>query len=115
MAYKITGTCISCNLCVSVCPTGAVKIDDNGNHFIDSEICTHCVGSIHTVPQCKAVCPTSNGCVKEPSDYWEKWFAKYNSAIAQLTNKQDYWECWYNTYSQKIAEQLKKRQHKVVA
>ncbi|MBD2294306.1 4Fe-4S binding protein [Anabaena sphaerica FACHB-251] len=109
MAYTITSQCISCKLCLSVCPTGAVKIVDD-HYLIDSELCTNCVGSIHTVPQCKAVCPTANGCVKQPSDYWESWFSKYNSVLAKLTNKQDYWECWYNTYSQKFSEQLKKQQ-----
>ncbi|WP_413175888.1 4Fe-4S binding protein [Anabaena azotica] len=109
MAYKITAACISCKRCLSVCPTGAVKIVD-GNHSIDSELCTNCAGGIYTVPQCKAVCPTVDGCVKEPSDYWESWFVKYNRVIAKLTNKQDYWECWYNTYSQKFSEQLQKNQ-----
>ncbi|MEA5578280.1 4Fe-4S binding protein [Anabaena sp. UHCC 0451] len=109
MAYKITSQCISCKLCLSVCPTGAVKIVD-GLHLIDSELCTNCNGSIHTVPQCKAVCPTANGCVKQASDYWESWFAKYNSVLLKLTDKQDYWERWYNTYSQKFSEQLKKHQ-----
>lgn len=113
MAYKITSQCISCKLCLSVCPTGAVK-EVEGKHFIDTELCTNCVGSIYTVPQCKAVCPTASGCVKQPKDYWEGWFAKYNSVLAKLTNKQDYWERWYNTYSQKFSEQLKKHQSQIV-
>jgi ferredoxin len=94
---------------VSVCPNGAIQ-EVEGKHLIDSELCTNCADSIYTVPQCKAVCPTASGCVKQPSDYWENWFATYNRVIAKLTNKQDYWERWYNTYSQKLAEQLKKQQ-----
>ncbi|MEA5620130.1 4Fe-4S binding protein [Cronbergia sp. UHCC 0137] len=109
MAYKITSQCISCHLCKSVCPTGAIK-ETNGNHWIDSELCNNCVGSIHTVPQCKAGCPTVHGCVKQPGDYWEGWFANYNRVLAKLTNKQDYWERWRNTYSQKFSEQLQKQQ-----
>jgi ferredoxin len=113
MAYEITSQCISCKLCLSVCPTGAIQEVD-GNYWIDSELCTNCAGSIHTVPQCKASCPTVDGCVKQPSDYWERWFATYNRVRAKLTNEQDYWENWYNSYSQKIAEQLQKHQGPIV-
>ncbi|NET02523.1 MAG: 4Fe-4S dicluster domain-containing protein [Sphaerospermopsis sp. SIO1G2] len=109
MAYTITSQCISCNLCVSVCPNGAIQ-EIEGRHVIDSERCTNCADSIYTVPQCKAVCPTANGCVEQLSDYWEMWFATYNRIMAKLTNKQDYWERWYNIYSQKLSEQLKKNQ-----
>ncbi|HLO87920.1 MAG TPA: 4Fe-4S binding protein [Nostocaceae cyanobacterium] len=114
MAYKITGQCISCKLCLPVCPTGAIKIVD-GQHWIDPQLCTNCVGSVHTVAQCKATCPTGNGCVKEPSDYWEDWFDKYNRVRAKLTKKQDYWDTWFQTYSQKFSEQLKKHQREIVA
>ncbi|BBD66538.1 4Fe-4S ferredoxin iron-sulfur binding domain-containing protein [Nostoc commune NIES-4072] len=114
MAYKIlTSQCISCNLCLTACPTNAVKLVD-GQHWIDPELCTNCIGSIHTVPQCKAGCPTCDGCVKQPSDYWEGWFANYNRVVAKLTNKQDYWERWFNCYSQKYSEQLQKRQSQSV-
>ncbi|NWF59965.1 MAG: 4Fe-4S binding protein [Fischerella sp.] len=112
MAYQITSECISCNLCQSVCPTGAIKIDGD-RPWIDPELCTNCVGSIHTVPQCKAGCPTSNGCVKVPADYWESWFNTYYHFVAKLTKKQDYWENWFNFYSEKFSEQLQKRQHQV--
>jgi ferredoxin len=113
MAYKITSQCISCDLCLSVCPTGAIKIVD-GNRWIDPALCTNCVGSIYTVPQCKAGCPTCDGCVKQPSDYWEGWFANYNRVLGKLTNKEDYWERWFNCYSQKFSEQLQKRQPQVI-
>ncbi len=105
MPYKITSDCISCNLCQSVCPNGAIKTV-NGNLWIDSELCTNCANTIYTVPQCKAVCPTSNGCHKQPTDYWESWFQTYNRVRAKLTKKQDYWENWFNLYSQKFSERL---------
>jgi ferredoxin len=114
MAYQITSQCISCDLCLSVCPTNAIKIVDN-QRWIDPQLCTNCVGSIYTVPQCKAGCPTHNGCTKQPSDYWEDWFANYNRVLAKLTNKQDYWERWFDCYSQTFSEQLQKRQHQVAA
>lgn len=106
MAYKITSNCISCDLCKNVCPTNAIKIFDN-HPWIDPELCTNCVDSIYSVPQCKAGCPTYDGCVKETSeDYWENWFDTYKSLVSQLTNKTDYWENWFNIYSQKYSEQL---------
>jgi ferredoxin len=114
MAYTITSQCISCKLCLSVCPTDAIKVGEDGKRWIDPELCTNCVGSIHSVPQCKAGCPTCDGCVKVPSDYWEGWFAHYNRVIAKLTKKQDYWERWFNCYSQKYSEQLQKRQGEIL-
>ncbi|MBD2777800.1 4Fe-4S binding protein [Iningainema tapete] len=109
MAYKITSECISCNVCLSACPTGAVKVVED-RVWIDPNLCTNCVGSVYTVAQCKAVCPTSNGCVKQPADYWEGWFTTYNRLIAKLTKKQNYWDKWYESYSQKFSEQLSRRQ-----
>ncbi|QOV22345.1 DUF362 domain-containing protein [Anabaenopsis elenkinii] len=113
MAYQITSQCISCHRCLSVCPNDAVKLID-GLHVIDAALCTNCAGSIYSVPQCQAICPTSNGCVKQPHDYWESWFANYNRSLAKLTKKQDYWERWFNYYSQKFSEQLSRHQSEVV-
>jgi ferredoxin len=105
MAYKITSKCISCDLCIDVCPTGAIKTVE-GKRWIDPNLCTNCVGSVYTVPQCKAGCPTCDGCVKESLDYWESWFSTYDKLITKLTKKEDYWERWFGTYSQKFSERL---------
>ncbi|MEO0840864.1 MAG: 4Fe-4S binding protein [Cyanobacteria bacterium J06643_5] len=109
MAYKITSKCISCDLCKTVCPTNAIKIVDE-RPWIDPKLCKNCVDSIYSVPQCKAGCPTYDGCVKETSeDYWENWFDTYKNLKSQLTNKTDktdYWKKWFNTYSQKYSEHL---------
>ena len=43
-------TCIGCGTCVSMCPVGAIKIDENGKAQIDKTICIKC----HT---CESVCP----------------------------------------------------------
>ena len=107
MSYKITSQCISCDLCLSVCPTNAIKIID-GHRWIDPNLCTDCVGSIHKVPQCSAGCPTYKGCIKETTDYWQSWFDTYNRFVKKLRNKQDYWEGWFDLYSQKYSEQIQK-------
>ncbi|MEM7554840.1 MAG: 4Fe-4S binding protein [Cyanobacteria bacterium P01_A01_bin.84] len=109
MAYKITTKCISCDLCISQCPTKAIKIVDE-RRWIDPNLCTNCVGSIHNVAQCTASCPTFKGCIKEPQDYWESWFDTYNQFINKLTKQQDYWENWFDFYSQKFSEQLQSQQ-----
>jgi hypothetical protein len=70
--------------------------------WIDPNLCKNCVDTVYTVPQCKASCPTYNGCVKQPNDYWESWFATYDKLIAKLTNQQDYWDRWFDCYSQKF-------------
>lgn len=107
MAYKITSKCISCKLCLSACPTSAIKIV-NGHHWIDPKLCTNCNGTAYRVPQCVATCPTYDGSVIEPKDYWESWFDTYNKVVTKLTKKQDYWDSWFNVYSQKFSEQLQK-------
>ncbi|MBV6622446.1 MAG: 4Fe-4S binding protein [Rivularia sp. (in: Bacteria)] len=108
MAYKITSKCISCDLCKTVCPSNAIKMVDE-RPWIDPELCKNCVDSVYSVPQCKAGCPTFDGCVKIKSDYWENWFDIYKNLTSQLTNKNDkteYWKKWFNTYSQKYSKQL---------
>ncbi|NRB09445.1 MAG: 4Fe-4S binding protein [Richelia sp.] len=113
MTYKITSECISCYLCQSVCPTGAIKLVDN-RLWIDPNLCQNCADSLNTVPQCQASCPTNYGCVQESTDYWENWFATYSRFLAKLTKKQDYWDKWFNFYSQKFSEQLQEQQCRVV-
>ena len=107
MSYKITSQCISCDLCLSVCPTNAIQIID-GHRWIDPNLCTDCVGSINKVSQCAAGCPTYKGCIKESTDYWQSWFDTYNRFVKKLRNKQDYWEGWFDLYSQKYSEQIQK-------
>lgn len=117
MTYTITSTCISCDRCLSACPTNA--IDTDGTTFwIDVQQCTQCQGA-YSVPQCWAVCPTNDGCVpltagigavaltsasEAAVDYWESWFATYTRTVARLKNAKQsgYWQRWFDTYAQAL-------------
>jgi ferredoxin len=108
MSYKITSKCISCDLCLPVCPTGAITIID-GQRAIDSNLCNGCTDTIYTVPQCLAGCPTCDGCVKVHNDYWDCWFDTYKKCVAKLNTQDNYWERWFKNYSQKYSEQLDRK------
>jgi ferredoxin len=113
MAYKITSQCISCDRCLSACPTDAIKTL-NGRHWIDPELCKDCTNTAYSVPQCAAACPTANGCIPAPTDYWEWWFASYSRTVNKLKGKQDYWERWFNSYSEKFSNTLSPRERPVL-
>lgn len=115
MTYAITNECISCQRCLSACPTDAIQT--NGLAFwIEVDRCNQCHGT-HGVPQCWAACPTNEGCVpltagvtavsltshsESSSDYWESWFATYARLRARLmsSRQSSYWRQWFSTYSQ---------------
>ena len=122
MTYTITSQCISCNRCLSICPTHAIQSDGQA-YWIDSNRCNSCVGH-YSVPQCWSACPTNEGCVpfktgvtaveltslaENSSDYWESWFATYNRMVTQLkANKEsDYWRHWFDSYAEILSKQLK--------
>lgn len=129
MTYTITSKCISCDRCLSICPTNAIQ--SNGQtYWIDTNHCNSCAGH-YSVPQCWAVCPTNEGCVpftagvtavemtsaSEPSsDYWESWFAAYNRMVARLKANQqsDYWRHWFDSYSEVLAKQLQSQPSRAV-
>jgi len=115
MAYTITDHCISCDRCLSLCPTNAIQIEGQGK-WIDPNLCNNCDG-YYSVPQCAAACPTTRGCVPHLSnfvstpttgDYWDKWFNLHDRLIERLHRSKHtgYWEQWFNAYSQKLAEQI---------
>ena len=64
MALYITDECISCDACVSECPTEAITEGDP-IYIIDAEKCTECVGFFDE-SQCVAVCPV-DCCVPDPN------------------------------------------------
>lgn len=65
MSVHITSDCISCGLCVPICPNRAIAellegdplIQHEANFVVDSTLCTECHG-FYDEPQCIAQCPT---------------------------------------------------------
>lgn len=112
MPYTITDSCISCQRCLSGCPTNAIQTDGS-SFWIDANLCNQCEGS-HGVAQCWSVCPTNEGCVplftgttavnltaETSTDYWNHWFASYSRMVARLKGieQSSYWRQWFDTYS----------------
>lgn len=115
MPYTITDNCISCQRCLSDCPTNAIQTDGS-SVWIDVSLCNQCQGS-HGVAQCWAVCPTNEGCVplstgttavplnaETSTEYWNYWFARYSRMVARLkgTEQSSYWRQWFDAYSQTL-------------
>lgn len=121
MTCTITSNCIGCQRCRFECPTGAIAT--NGTDlWIDPDRCNHCEGYF-SVPQCWSVCPTNDGCQPyiteavavalhqtqtEATDYWERWFKRYNRIVARLKAKREseYWHQWFDSYTHSL-EHLK--------
>ena len=114
MTYTISDQCITCEKCLPHCPTGAIEKNHSGKMSINPNLCNDCVG-FYGVAQCMASCPTFNGCtptisslIKSASiptlNYWDNWFAIYDSLASRLKAKQEtkYWQHWFNSYSQKL-------------
>ena len=55
MAFVICVDCISCGMCIEVCPNDAISESDSV-YVIDPDLCTECVGDFDE-PQCIRVCP----------------------------------------------------------
>ena len=63
MAYKIiTSQCTVCGACEFECPNATIKMK-RGTYVIDPALCSECEGHF-PAPQCNAVCPVPNTCVK---------------------------------------------------
>jgi DNA-binding transcriptional regulator YiaG/NAD-dependent dihydropyrimidine dehydrogenase PreA subunit len=59
MPYTITGRCIQCDDCLSVCPTGAIDAIDDQMLWINPTLCNNCV-DISSTPRCVETCPVDS-------------------------------------------------------
>ena len=58
MAYTIPPSCIHCGICVPECPTGAIQIDRNKEHWVEPGLCDNCETE-NSQPPCVSSCPDS--------------------------------------------------------
>ena len=65
MANTITGQCVNCGACESMCPGEGISRGEEA-FVIDPTRCTECVGFYHT-QQCARVCPI-DCCVIDPKN-----------------------------------------------
>ncbi|ELS05185.1 Helix-turn-helix protein [Xenococcus sp. PCC 7305] len=56
MTYTIPITCVQCGDCTTICPTGAIQIDDNNEYWIEPGLCNGCE-DIESGPLCVSSCP----------------------------------------------------------
>ena len=58
MAYTIPQNCNDCGICLPKCPTGAIQIDKNQEHWIEPGLCHNCENE-NSQPPCVTSCPDS--------------------------------------------------------
>lgn len=57
MSLSIVDSCVSCWACIDVCPSDAIYLSEQQQHFmIDAKKCTECEGD-YADPQCASICP----------------------------------------------------------
>lgn len=47
--------CLQCDACKDECPVDAIKVDDNGDYYIDQELCNS-AGGFENCGLCLEVC-----------------------------------------------------------
>ena len=58
MAYTLPQSCFHCGSCLPECPTGAIQIDENNEHWVEPGLCNNCEDKDFQ-PPCVSSCPDS--------------------------------------------------------
>ncbi len=58
MAYTIPKSCVHCGICLPECPTNAIQIDNNNEHWVEPGLCDDCTNE-KSKPSCVSSCPDS--------------------------------------------------------
>ena len=58
MAYTIPQSCVHCGICLPECPTNAIQIDKNNEHWVEPGLCNNCADN-NSKPPCVDSCPDS--------------------------------------------------------
>lgn len=56
MSYTIPENCTHCGVCLPECPTGAIQIDRNQEHWVEPGLCNNCENEAGN-PLCVSSCP----------------------------------------------------------
>lgn len=57
MSYTIPKNCTHCGICLPKCPSGAIQIDNNEEHWVEPGLCDDCENSEDSAPPCVSSCP----------------------------------------------------------
>ena len=56
MAYTIPSSCVHCGICLPECPTDAIQVDNNNEHWVEPGLCNNCADQ-DSKPPCVSSCP----------------------------------------------------------
>ena len=89
MVFVNTEACNGCGECISICPSGAILLQNN-HAFIDQELCQECESCVDSCPQGAILVgepvPIGNKVIKIPSTTSEQIYPVYQFQHTPLKN-----------------------------